>query len=287
MLGAVYWWMPKPHLQQQSASAPDSFAETAAQVQAEAASGAPASSDAPVAPAFETAPPADAFDWPDARQASATPSGDAQPGNPGAANAAPGTNASGEPVAANAPAQDEWYPEAVRLEKTGDWNAARTHAREWTAREPNRGHAWQFLARAERELGNTNDALRAFERAGELSPDDFWIAINTAALYTDTHDYVRAESKYRRALGIKPQHASSWHWLAQNLVMQNRDKEAMAAWEEAARVDPDNFERWDALCYYGQRYGDKARALQACDKAVAINPKDGYAKGLAEWARTH
>ena len=281
-LGAYYWTMPKPQLE---ADAPS------AAVEAPQAGTTAARQDEPPAPVSDVL----ASSAPGTRAASpfATPpeASVAQPVARGAAAPAAGTAVAtplaAQPGPAILSARDAWLEEAVRLEGAKDWVSARTHAQRWVQSEPRRGHSWWYLGRAQRELGDTNAALGSFQRAAELLPNEFWIAANLGGLYEQSRDFERAEAQYRRALGIRPDHASAWHWLAEVLVMQNRNKEALAAWEQAARLDAGNFERWDSLCYNHQRYGDRTRALQACDKAVALNPRDGYAKGLAEWIRTH
>ena len=280
-LGVYYWTMPQPSLEQdapvelsQAGTNTVRYDEPPARVADAALSSAP---KLPPASPFAT-PPHEPVAQPAAR-ATATQA------SPTTAAAAAGFQPA--PVAASMPARDAWLDEAQRLEEAKDWVSAHAHARRWVEREPRRGHSWWYLGRAQRELGGTNAALGSFARAADMMPNEFWIAANLGGLYEQTRDFGRAEAQYRRAIGIRSDYAHAWGWLGRVLVAQNRNKEAIAAWEQAARLDSGNFERWDALCYNHQRYGDKARALQACDKAVALNPRDGYAKGLAEWIRTH
>jgi tetratricopeptide (TPR) repeat protein len=191
------------------------------------------------------------------------------------------------PPVAESAGNDPHETEAQRLESLKDWPAARVHAQHWTEAEPKSARAWQFLARAQRELGEYNEAARGFQRASELDPGSFWIAANFGSLYYLMRDFERAETQYRRAIAIEPQHADAYSWLAHDLVVQDRGKEAIAAWEEAARRDPNNFERWNELAYQQYRQGNMKQAAEAADRSVALNPNNGYGRGLADWARTH
>ncbi|NEQ36962.1 MAG: hypothetical protein F6K40_12040 [Okeania sp. SIO3I5] len=63
-------------------------------------------------------------------------------------------------------------------------------------------------------------------------------------------------------------------------------KEAIAFYQEAEKIDPYQISpgSWDILCWYGSLYKQAADVMFACEKGVALAPKDGSifdSRGLA------
>ncbi|MBD2100972.1 TIR domain-containing protein [Leptolyngbya sp. FACHB-261] len=71
------------------------------------------------------------------------------------------------------------------------------------------------------------------------------------------------------------------------LVEGGSIEEALAAYTEARKLDPTlkiSAQDWDSLCWFGSLSGHAAEVLDACEKAVAPDPKDGEirnSRGLA------
>jgi tetratricopeptide (TPR) repeat protein len=54
----------------------------------------------------------------------------------------------------------------------------------------------------------------------------------------DRWDWAGAERQYRRAIELAPNNASAYHWYANNLSLQGRHDEAIAAGKQAVALDP-------------------------------------------------
>ena len=62
-----------------------------------------------------------------------------------------------------------------------------------------------------------------------------------------------------------------------NFVKEGKVKEAILLYQEAEKNDPIliSSSDWNTLCWYGSLYKKAADVMFACEKAVALSPKDG------------
>ncbi|NEQ36964.1 MAG: tetratricopeptide repeat protein [Okeania sp. SIO3I5] len=70
------------------------------------------------------------------------------------------------------------------------------------------------------------------------------------------------------------------------LVEEGKVTEAIASYQAAEKIDPNQIsaDYWAYLCWNGSLYKKAADVMFACEKAVALNPKDSYildSRGLA------
>ena len=70
------------------------------------------------------------------------------------------------------------------------------------------------------------------------------------------------------------------------LVMEGKVREAIASYQKAEKIDPTQISAsyWHKLCWYGSLYQKADGVMFACEKAVALSPKDGEiieSRGLA------
>ena len=71
-----------------------------------------------------------------------------------------------------------------------------------------------------------------------------------------------------------------------SFVGEGKVKEAIASYQKAEKIDPTQISafNWNTLCRYGSLYQKAADVMFACEKAVALSPKDGEiieSRGLA------
>jgi WD40 repeat protein/tetratricopeptide (TPR) repeat protein len=73
--------------------------------------------------------------------------------------------------------------------------------------------------------------------------------------------------------------AQGWLIWGENLALQGQITEAMAVFDQAQRRDPDLKippDSWNILCRYGSLGGEAEAVTDACNKAVALAPDDGW-----------
>ncbi|WP_449240171.1 WD40 repeat domain-containing protein [Coleofasciculus chthonoplastes] len=83
-------------------------------------------------------------------------------------------------------------------------------------------------------------------------------------------------------------------WAAEGLINQGKKQveegnvqDALAAYDKAQRIDPTwqiSAQSWNTLCRYGSLHKEAATVMDACEKAVALAPKNGNfrnSRGLA------
>lgn len=165
-----------------------------------------------------------------------------------------------------------------------------------------------FLGRLQRAANNVDAAGRAFEKALDLAPDDEDALVGLASVYADRGDaqgaaelfqkaaeknpsaagWARLAASYeqmrefglaaetiRKALAMDPMNAPELRKaLAQDLLNANEFEEAVDAYEAVAADDPMDPESWLRISQLQQQLGNLAKAREAADKSVAIDPEN-------------
>lgn len=75
-----------------------------------------------------------------------------------------------EPFWSETRARQPYFLQAVPLESESDWDGLRRVAEQWSHDDPSDADAWYFRGRAESQLGRTDEAVPALQRAVELNP---------------------------------------------------------------------------------------------------------------------
>jgi Flp pilus assembly protein TadD len=83
-----------------------------------------------------------------------------------------------------------------------------------------------------------------------------------------------AEPAYRRALAIYPDYAQVHYNLGELLLLRERPAEAMEHLRRAAEISPENPRPWTTLAPLLEQAGEIDAALQAYDRATALQPSD-------------
>lgn len=97
---------------------------------------------------------------------------------------------------------------------------------------------WRALGQTLANLGDYDDAIRAFERAVRLDSKnpDIWVDLGAAYLRTD--ELSRGKSALRRALDLEPFHALAYYNLGLALQEDGRYEDALESFEKALLLDP-------------------------------------------------
>jgi tetratricopeptide (TPR) repeat protein len=113
--------------------------------------------------------------------------------------------------------------------------------------QPRNPQVWFDLGFAESHLGKNTDAVTAYKRAAELSPQWFEAYLNLGLALARGGNLTDAATMLRAATGLKPTSGgqkalgNAWFSLAQ-VLEKNAAKEALAAYQRAAELNPGDAE---------------------------------------------
>ncbi len=130
------------------------------------------------------------------------------------------------------------------------------------------------LARAYREAGKAEKALRACARLIELKPADVESRLMMADILEQRGDPDRAEKAYLEALGKCSELGELKLAYGRFLVRQKRDPEARKQFSSVPRASPAFYEALDELGAMAAREGKHAEVRRIYRRLVEINPGD-------------
>lgn len=136
----------------------------------------------------------------------------------------------------------------------------------------------QVLART----GKTEEALAEFDRAIAIDPHYAEALYNRGLLYQRERQHQQAVDDFTSASGLTPQRAEPLLARAISYLAMDKVREAATDLDEAAQADPQNAQIWITRGLAYERLGDKPKAADCYNRAIAIRPKDEAARsGLA------
>ena len=123
-------------------------------------------------------------------------------------------------------------------------------------------------------------ALQMYAKVMQIAPEWYATYVNVAAIYNDMGQYEKAIDPLRKSIAIRPTYAGYVN-LGTAYFGLNRYSDAASAFEEATKLDPQQYVTWGNLGdsrYYG---GRKDQAMEPYRKAVdlaldelKVNPRD-------------
>ena len=117
--------------------------------------------------------------------------------------------------------------------------------------EPNRADGWLLLGRTMMNLGRFGEAVDAFRRLAELTPDDPEAHAYLGEAYVFGNDgrvTQQASAAFRRTLQLEPGHPSAQYYLAMGKLEAGDARGAFADWLALARMAPPDAP-WLGLVY--------------------------------------
>ncbi|HCF87188.1 MAG TPA: hypothetical protein DEV72_18535 [Ktedonobacter sp.] len=129
------------------------------------------------------------------------------------------------------------------------------------------------IRKAVEELSNNSEVLPQAKSSKDDTPNrtlEQWL--DMGQIYFNQWDFERALAAYEQAIRLDPNNAYAYHRKGHSLRRLNRLYEALSAYKQAIRLDPNNFE-----FYYGkgrvleamERYEE---AVTAFDLAIRLDP---------------
>jgi len=191
------------------------------------------------------------------------------------------------PSPAMADTTSDALTEAEDLLQKQQYEQAKGKLKALVGRYSDNPQAWFDLGFAESHLNKIPEAIAAYKKASELSPKWFEANVNLALALVKNGQDAAAASALRVAVQLKPstgsQQALATAWLLLAQVQQDTDaKGALAAYEKAIELSPNDPEPRDAAGRLLQQAGDLAGAEQHYLKSAELgnSTATGHLMGL-------
>jgi serine/threonine protein kinase/tetratricopeptide (TPR) repeat protein len=145
---------------------------------------------------------------------------------------------------------------------------------------PNSRRSYNEFGAFYRRRNDYDKALQMYAKVTQIAPDWYGTYVNIGAIYVETGQYEKAIDPLKKSITIRPSYAGYVNLGASYFGLQRFD-EAAAAYEEAAKLDPQQYVIWgnlgDALYRSGKKDQSAAPLHKAIDLAEAdlkVNPRD-------------
>ncbi len=136
---------------------------------------------------------------------------------------------------------------------------------------PNSWRTRQLIAEGYALRGNADDAVKEFQAALELRPNEPELHDALGEVYLDQHNYPAALSELEKALALDDSRAHTLYLLGRVYVEQKDNEKAVPILERALRLQPDLPETNSLLGTAYLRLGQTANAIPRLEKAAATD----------------
>lgn len=172
----------------------------------------------------------------------------------------------------------EHFVEATRLTQAGDLIAARAAALKGERLDPDNPAGLNLLGHIHATLGDTADAIAAYERAQRAAPG--WVEPwqNLALLFVRSDRPGRALAPLDRAIEIEPSNAALHAYRGVALRATGQTPGALLAFERAWQLAPESPDLAIEVARSRQASGDLAGALAAAETAARLAPANVAAR---------
>ncbi|MDD4651253.1 MAG: tetratricopeptide repeat protein [Methanothrix sp.] len=123
------------------------------------------------------------------------------------------------------------------------------------------------------EWNSRGDALH--NRGNYAEGGEAWL--NKGEILHDQGKYDEALKAYDEAIRLDPDYASAWNYKGETLDSQGKYDEALKAYDEAIRLDPDYALAWNNKGYALSELGKYDEAIKAYDEAIRLDPDYAFA----------
>lgn len=176
---------------------------------------------------------------------------------------------------------DAWYGKASAWARSGDRVRAVNSLEEVVLLDRNHNPAWQNMGLLYQEAGRYEEAVKAHKVACEI--EDQYNEIDCSNLGTalaDLEQYEEAVSAYDKALRINPQHFTAWHNLSSVYNDMGEYRQAIEAANQAIRLDKNKQNIGGPWLSKGRalyHLGKYEEALASYEKALELDPDNSTA----------
>jgi len=151
------------------------------------------------------------------------------------------------------------------------------------AQDETRQTAYTNIALLRLAGGNIAQAEEALRAASTAGGEDAAVHAATGELHSARRDWQNATTSYRAALGLAPSMPMAWVGLMRAAAMTGGRAPAEAVLDEWLAADPESSPAWSERGLLDYRDGKHDTAIEAIEKAVALDPANHEAANNLAW----
>ena len=149
--------------------------------------------------------------------------------------------------------------------------------------QPDFDKVWFQLGKAYVLGGEDDKAIAAFEKANTIDPTKSDSYMELAAIYEKRKDKAKAEEMYQKVIAVDPGNAAAvFYNLGVHAWNENKDKEAVQAFQKAIEIDPKYAPAHKELARVLTRLQDFHGAVQHYQEYLKLNPQAPDAKEILD-----
>jgi len=170
-----------------------------------------------------------------------------------------------------------------RLADLGQWDAAEPAFAAATRASPKYAEAWALLGETRQHLGK--EGWNELLRAKMLSPNSDMV-LSALSLYWNRVGKPKIALSYLEKLAANHPDQGKWQMEMGNTQAQMGDLvKAMAAYQQAVVIQPDDAAMWRSLAIFSSTYGFDFATFSkpAIDQALSLAPQDATVLDAAGW----
>ena len=164
----------------------------------------------------------------------------------------------------------------INLYTQGQYQIAQTQASQLLKQFPNSVNLYNIIGVTDKELGNLDEAIDAYNKALSIRPNIAEIYNNIGIILKDQGKLEEAIDAYNKALSIKPDYAEAYNNKGYALKDQVKLEESIDAFSKALSIKPDYAEAYNNMGITLKHQGKLEEAIDSYNKALSIKPD--YAK---------
>jgi serine/threonine-protein kinase len=145
---------------------------------------------------------------------------------------------------------------------------------------PNSRYSYNLFGTFYRRRNEYDKALQMYARVIQIAPEWYGTYVNVGSIYNETGQYEKAIEPLKKSIAIRPSYAGYVN-LGVAYFGLIRYAEAATAYEEAAKLDPQQYVIWGNLgeaLYYGgkkdQSVAPLRKAVELTEAELKVNPHD-------------
>jgi tetratricopeptide (TPR) repeat protein len=125
-------------------------------------------------------------------------------------------------------------------------------------------------------MGNKEEALQLFHEADGLDDDVFEVAFQIGKLYLEMENPEKGKKFLKRAMLLRPESGIVFRYLGECFASMDMTDEAVSAYKNAIRNNPNDADSLSALGYLFEVQGENPEIAKTfCKQSVEISPENG------------